>query len=461
MNLTHPELEISKETMRISIRISGSVQGVGFRPYVYALASRFLLFGFVKNQRGNVLIEVQGNRDPITSFLTALKTELPFPANITQMVCTPLPLNQDYQFIIETSDVTQLSTITVPPDIAPCTQCLSELADLNDRRYFYPFLSCAHCGPRFTVIKKMPYDRERTTLQNFPLCPGCQTEFENPGDRRFHVQGLVCPECGPQWNFIRKNEENEKSIRTFTPLSDLATAINAGLICAIKGIGGYQICCDARNASTVATLRQRKHRFDKPFAVMVKDLTQAELLCEISPQEKEALLSPVRPIVLLKHRPNSRLAAEVNPGNPSLGIMLPSSPLHELLFNKLGPIPLVMTSGNISEEPIIYQDSVAIAKLSTFTDGLLIHNRPIETGCDDSVMRFSNSREILIRRARGFAPSAIELPFECSKSILALGGQLKNTIALGFDNRAILSQHLGDLDDFSTFEAYNQAILHF
>jgi hydrogenase maturation protein HypF len=451
-------IDLSSETTRISIQIAGSVQGVGFRPFAHALASRFILTGFVKNQRGNVLIEVQGKPRLINSFLTALKTQLPPPASITHMTYTTMALQDDHPFSIEESDVSSMSTISVPSDLAPCKQCLLELADPSDRHHLYPFLSCAHCGPRFTVIQSMPYDRERTTLTAFPLCVDCQAEFKNTKDRRFHVQGLVCPKCGPQYSFIQANGECAGPL---DPLLNLATALHAGRICAIKGVGGYQICCDARNSTAVRMLRQRKYRLDKPFAIMVKDLEQAESLCEISAQEKEALLSSARPIVLMRIRINSGLAVEVNPGNPFLGIMLPSSPLHVLLLNKLGSIPLVMTSANISEEPILYQDSIAIAKLSTIVDGLLIHNRPIEIGCDDSVLRFSNLKEILIRRARGYAPKAIELPFECTSSILALGGQLKATVALGLADRAILSHHLGDLNDFSTYEAYNQTILHF
>jgi hydrogenase maturation protein HypF len=436
---------------RRAIVIRGIVQGVGFRPFVFSLAVRLHLAGFVKNQTGNVFIEAQGEPVVLDSFQAALTAEAPPLAKIEHLSWEPRLPQDEQQFRIEHSDAETAGPIFISPDVATCPDCLRELLDPKDRRFGYPFLNCTNCGPRLTIITGAPYDRARTTMGAFPMCPACRAEYENPADRRFHVQPTACADCGP-WLELRGPDG--QPVPSEDPLADFVAALRDGTIGALKGLGGYHLACDARNASVVAVLRRRKHRDEKPFAIMVPDLAAAEALCEVSPLERELLLSPRRPIVLLRKRPLIPVAEEVAPRNPYLGVMLPYTPLHHLLLRAADGMPLVMTSGNRSDEPIAYQDDDALTKLSDIADLLLVHNRPIHVRCDDSVTRVVDDVELPVRRSRGYAPRPIALPMECPRPILALGGQLKATFALGRGRQAFLSHHAGDLDYYEAFSAF-------
>jgi hydrogenase maturation protein HypF len=324
------------------------------------------------------------------------------------------------------------------------------MRDPNNRRYRYPFLNCTNCGPRLTIITGAPYDRPRTTMAGFALCPACRAEYDDPSDRRFHAQPTACPACGPR--LALANDRGEP-VASADPLDDFVRALRAGRIGTLKGLGGYHLVCDARNRSAVAELRQRKHRHEKPFALMVADLPAADALCEVGDAERALLRSPRRPIVLLRKRRPTPVAEDVAPGNPCLGVMLPYTPLHHLLMDAVGT-PLVMTSGNRSDEPIAYRDDEARDKLAGLPDVFLVHNRPIHVRCEDSVTRLVAGQELPVRRSRGYAPQPIALPFACPRPILAVGGQLKGAFALGRGRQAFLSHHLGDLDDFEAQRAF-------
>jgi hydrogenase maturation protein HypF len=328
------------------------------------------------------------------------------------------------------------------------------LFDPADRRYHYPFLNCTNCGPRLTIVAGAPYDRERTTMARFPMCGACRAEYEDPSDRRFHAQPTACPACGPR---LQALDANGRRIETADSLALFAAEVLAGKIGALKGLGGYHLVCDARNVSAVAELRRRKYRDEKPFAIMVAELAAAGALCEVHPGEKELLTSARRPIVLLRKRPSSAVAEEVAPRNPCLGVMLPYTPLHHLLTRAASGIPLVMTSGNRSDEPIAYQDD-APTRLAGIADLFLTHDRPNHVRCDDSVTRVVDGVELPVRRSRGYAPRPIELPFQCARPLLAVGGQLKVTFALGRGRQAFLSHHMGDLDHYDAYRAFEKDV---
>jgi hydrogenase maturation protein HypF len=347
--------------------------------------------------------------------------------------------------------------VFLSPDIATCDDCLAELFDPRDRRYRYPFLNCTQCGPRLTIIAGAPYDRERTTMARFAMCAECRAEFDDPTNRRFHAQPTCCPRCGPK---LRLEGAAGECIDTGDPLKAFAQALVEGKIGALKGLGGYHLACDAMSEAAVVELRRRKHRDEKPLAVMVADLAAAERLCEIDALESALLTSPRRPIVLLRRRADG-VAPSVAPGNPSLGVMLPYTPLHHLLLRAVNGRPLVMTSGNRSDEPIAYQDDDAIERLCGIADLFLGHDRPIRVRCDDSVTRIVAGRQSLVRRSRGFAPEPIMLPIACPRPILAVGGQLKGTFALGRDKAAFVSHHLGDLDHWPAYAAFRRDIALF
>ena len=359
------------------------------------------------------------------------------------------PTRGDREFHIHASTSDPSDAVFISPDAATCADCLAELFNPADRRYRYPFLNCTNCGPRLTIITGTPYDRLRTTMASFPLCPACFAEYEDPGDRRFHAQPIACPACGPRLSLL---DARAAAITTNDPLADFAAALLEGRIGTLKGLGGYHLACDARNPSVVSELRRRKHRDEKPFAVMAPDLAAAGRLGEVGPTERRLLQSPAAPIVLLRKRTDGGIAEHVAPGNPSIGVMLPYSPLHHLLLRAVG-IPLVMTSGNRSDEPIAYRDDV-FAKLSGIADLVLTHDRPIHVRCDDSVTRVIDEVELPVRRSRGYAPRPIPLPFDCPAPILALGGQLKSVFALGGGRQAFLSHHLGDLDHLDAVRAF-------
>jgi hydrogenase maturation protein HypF len=436
---------------RRAIAIQGIVQGVGFRPFVYALALRFQLSGFVKNVVSGVSIEAEGDARSLDQFLTELTTKPPPLASIHHLSWERRPTQGDRGFYIQPSEADRPGPIFVSTDVATCADCLAELLDPADRRYRYPFLNCTNCGPRLTIVTGAPYDRQRTTMAEFVMCAACRKEYEDPADRRFHAQPTCCPACGPQ---LQLTDARGQSLAAADPLVCLADALRAGLMGAVKGLGGYHLACDARSAATVAELRRRKHRDEKPFALMVRDMTVAEALCEVQPAERELLQSACRPIVLLRKRAGAAVAEEVAPRNPYLGVMLPYTPLHHLLMREMDGVPLVMTSGNRSDEPIAYADADARRRLADIADLFLIHDRPIHVRCDDSVTRWVDGMEMPLRRSRGYAPQPIPLPLACPVPILAVGGQLKGTFALGRDRQAFLSHHLGDLDHFDAYRAF-------
>ena len=433
---------------RRAIVIRGIVQGVGFRPFVHGLASRLRLHGFVRNQTGSVLIEVEGESPILDDFLAELAGHPPPLAQIDSLSWESSPPRGEDRFRIETSQADPSGQIFISPDVATCDDCVREMLDPSDRRFGYPFLNCTNCGPRLTIILGAPYDRSRTTMAAFPLCAACRAEYEDPANRRFHAQPTACAACGPRLQILTASGEPSAD-----PLPWFAEALRGGKIGALKGLGGYHLVCDARNRAAVAELRRRKHRDEKPFAVMVRDLEAALALCDVQPAEPDLLLSPPRPIVLLRKRP-AAVAEEVAPRNPLLGVMLPYTPLHHLLLRTLDGMPLVMTSGNRSDEPIAYRDPEALAQLAGIADLFLTHNRPIHVRCDDSVTRVVAGQELPLRRSRGYAPRPIELPVVCPCPILAVGGQLKATFALGRDRQAFLSHHLGDLDHFEAYRAF-------
>jgi hydrogenase maturation protein HypF len=438
---------------RRAIAVFGTVQGVGFRPFVHELASRLALDGFVKNQAGGVRIEVEGETEPLDQFLEQLTKSPPPLARIDEISWERRSPRGGEGFEIRSSEA-GAGPVAISPDVAVCELCLAEMFDPANRRYRYPFINCTHCGPRLTIVCSAPYDRERTTMAEFVMCSACRAEYENPRDRRFHAQPIACPECGPRLSLL---DGAAKRIETDDPLKDFAAAILKGQIGALKGLGGYHLVCDASNSGAVAALRQRKARDEKPLAVMVADLESARDLCEIDAAEAKLLTSSARPIVLLRKRPGMELAEQIAPGNPFFGVMLPYTPLHYLLMQSVARA-LVMTSGNRSDEPIAYDDTDAVQRLRGIADVFLVHNRSIHVRCDDSVTRVIGETESPIRRSRGYAPQSIALPFPCSTPLLAVGGQLKGTFALGCDRRAILSHHLGDLDHFDAYRAFERDI---
>jgi hydrogenase maturation protein HypF len=440
---------------RRAIVIRGIVQGVGFRPFVYNLAVRLHLAGFVKNRTGTVLIEAEGAAPDLDRFLSEVARQPPPLSHIEHLSWEQCPPRGEQQFRIDASESDPSSPVFISPDVATCDECLAEVLDAADRRYRYPFLNCTNCGPRLTIITGAPYDRQRTTMAAFPMCPACREEYEDPRHRRFHAQPTACPVCGPHLQAVSATGE---PLAVADPLAWFADAMRAGKIGALKGLGGYHLACDARNAAAVRELRRRKHRDEKPFAVMVADLEAVQELCEIDAAERDLLLSPRRPIVLLRKRQPEGVAEEVAPRNPWLGVLLPYTPLHHLLLRAVAGIPLVMTSGNRSDEPIAYRDDEALAQLAAIADLFLIHDRPIHVRCDDSVTRVVAGAELPIRRSRGYAPQPIPLPLLCPVPVLAVGGLLKATFALGRDRQAFLSHHLGDLDHYQAYSAFEKDV---
>lgn len=447
---------VDERMERRTIAVRGIVQGVGFRPFVYGLAARLQLAGFVRNETGGVQIEVEGEHGSLDDFIEQLTVQPPPLARIDEVSWRAQSPTGDRQFRIEPSTCGDSSTVVISPDVATCDDCLAELFDPANRRYRYPFLNCTNCGPRLTIVTGAPYDRQRTTMQRFDMCATCRAEYEDPTNRRFHAQPTACADCGPKLALL---DAHGHFIETDEPLRALVASLIEGRIAAIKGLGGFHLACDATNAAAVAELRQRKHRNEKPFAVMVCDLRAAEALCSISKEERALLVSSRRPIVLLRRRRSDvHIADEVAPGNPFLGVMLPYTPLHHLLMHDIGDVPLVMTSGNRADEPIAYKDDDVASRLTGIADLLLSHDRPINVRCDDSVTRIACGVESPVRRSRGCAPAPVAVPIRCRDEILAVGGQLKVTFALGRDGSAILSHHVGDLDDAEAYRAFERDI---
>ena len=434
------------------IEIDGTVQGVGFRPWVYRVARELGLTGRVRNHSQGVSIDAFGDVAALRRFSEVLRAPPP-PADVQSLSSRPIPAEAlDAFSIVESADGGE-RRISIPADLATCPRCVQEIFDPDDRRADYPFTNCTGCGPRFTIAEDVPYDRSATTMRTFQLCDDCAREYRDPEDRRFHAEPNACPRCGPR---LRLTDSSGRAM-TGEPLMEAARALRAGCIVAVKGVGGFHLACDATRDSVVRRLRQRKRREEKPFAVMVRDLEDARRLAEISAQEARLLCSPRAPIVLVRRRRDSVLAAEVAPRNPLVGLLLAYSPLHHLLLARTR-LPLVMTSGNLSDEPIAYRDAEAIERLGCIADFFLLHDREIATRCDDSVARVVADKPLLIRRSRGYVPSPIRLARPVRRPVIACGGQLKNTFCLAVDDMAVLGPHVGDLDGAGALESLDQAI---
>lgn len=431
--------------------VFGLVQGVGFRPFVYVTASELGLSGTVANTPSGVVVEVEGESDAVDVFERRLVEDAPPMAQVEGVRESEQPLVGGTGFTIQHTAGGEGRTLA-SPDVAICDDCLEELTDPTDRRHRHPFITCTNCGPRFTIIESLPYDRSSTTMAGFAMCETCRSEYDDPADRRFHAQPIACPDCGPTLELVGEDLEETGEAALLAARALLA----AGRIVAVKGLGGYHLACDARDESAVAELRRRKGRGDKPFALMVRDPDTARELTSMTDDELRLLTGDRKPILLLPRVDGNRVApsvaASVAPGNPDLGVMLPYTPVHVLLLEAPGPDALVMTSGNLSGEPIVTDDDEALRRLAMLADAWLRHDRPIQVPCDDSVARFVAGAELPVRRSRGHAPLPVALPFDIAPS-LAVGADLKNTCAVGAGRYAWLSQHIGDMDDLATVEA--------
>src|SRR3990172_6843626 len=479
---------------RMQISANGVVQGVGFRPYIYNLATRFSLSGFVQNDSSGVFIDVEGCDSSVDEFLTCLAKSPPPHAIIEDIYYTTLPPKGYKDFIIEESAIKETNTTMICADISTCPDCLKELFDTMDRRYRYPFINCTNCGPRFTIVKNIPYDRKNTTMSDFRMCHDCSSEYHDPQSRRFHAQPNACPVCGPQLMLL--NNEGF-TVQTQDPISTVFTLLQDGKIVAVKGLGGYHIACDALNSNAVSLLRKRKYREDKPFAVMMDTIDTIKHFCYINAMEEALLLSTKKPIVLLKKKSNCTVPHDVSvhpppltpptrgggktfppprwgrpgggaellphdiaPDNLYLGVMLPYTPLHHIIIKESG-LSLVITSGNVSDEPIAYKDNEALERLKGIADYFLVHDREIFMRCDDSVVKMVEDKEMIIRRSRGYAPFPVRLQYAFPKPVLACGAFLKNTFCLARGNHAFLSHHIGDLENTETMNSYETAIEHY
>jgi hydrogenase maturation protein HypF len=438
------------DRVRRHVRVEGIVQGVGFRPFVHGLATRLGVTGRVGNDVHGVFLEIEGTRTQVEAFLTGLVEQAPPLAEIEQVTHTPATPTGVDDFTIVASDTAGERRTLVSADSATCDDCLRELFDPENRRHHYPFINCTNCGPRFTIIQDVPYDRPLTTMASFTMCPLCAAEYHDPTNRRFHAQPTCCPDCGPH---LALGDSK-------TPIAAAATLLNAGKIVAVKGIGGYHLAALANDETATQVLRQRKHREDKPFAVMVSDMDEAEKLCTLDDTAAGLLTSRRRPVVLLERRPDAPVAEAVAPANRQLGLMLPYAPVHHLLLHATGA-PIVLTSGNVSDEPIAYTDEDATTRLSGIADAYLTHNRPIHLRTDDSVVRPFQGRETVLRRSRGYVPEPLPLPRPAPRPILACGAELKNTFCLAKNHHAFLSHHIGDLENYETLRSYTEGIEHF
>jgi hydrogenase maturation protein HypF len=449
---------------RIRVRVDGTVQGVGFRPYVYRLAGELGLSGFVLNDARGVLLEVEGSAASVRQFLSRLASDAPPLAVLERVLSEERPLTGETGFAIRESPSGGVPDAPVTPDTATCPECVTELFDPADRRFRYPFINCTNCGPRFTIVRGVPYDRPLTTMAAFTMCPRCAAEYEEPADRRFHAQPNACPVCGPSVTLLGADGEPVAIGSARDPVQAAAAALRDGRIVAVKGLGGFHLACRADDEAAVAALRARKHREDKPFAVMVAAVEMARLLVSLGEREVELLEARERPIVLAPRRADAPVAHAVAPGAPELGVMLPYSPLHHLLLEDSG-IALVMTSGNMSDEPIAFTNEDALARLGTIADLVLVHDRPIETRTDDSVVRAVSApggpRTVFLRRSRGYVPARMSLPDVAGRPLLACGAELKNTFCLAKGRSAWLGHHIGDLSNYETLLSFSDGIAHF
>jgi hydrogenase maturation protein HypF len=444
------------QRVRTLVRVEGIVQGVGFRPFVYSLATRLGLAGLVGNDVAGVFAEVEGPAAVVGEFLLSLQQDAPPLARIERVTTENLSLNGLPGFSIAPSEPGGQRSTLVSADSAACDDCLRELDDPADRRFGYPFINCTNCGPRFTIVRDVPYDRALTTMAGFALCAQCAAEYNDPADRRFHAQPVCCPACGPR---LRLHDAAGTPLPG-EPLAATAGLLRQGQVLAIKGLGGYHLAVDAANESAAAALRDRKHREDKPFAIMVATVAIARKFCDVDEAAESLLTSSQRPIVLLPRLPGGHVAAAVAPGNRQLGVMLPYTPLHHLLV-RLTACPIVLTSGNSSDEPIVYADDDAAARLGSIADAFLTHDRAIHIRTDDSVVRGFRGRASLIRRSRGYVPEPLPLGTPARRPVLACGAELKNTFCLAKGNRAFISQHIGDLENFETLRSFTEGIEHF
>jgi hydrogenase maturation protein HypF len=446
---------LRSDDVRQRFTVTGVVQGVGFRPFVHRIASELGLAGFVGNDSGAVFLEVQGPATRVGEFGRRLRAEAPPLARISAVSVVDIDVKTaggtDFR-IVESRPVPGATT-PIPPDIAVCDDCVRELFDPRDRRYRHPFITCTNCGPRFTIIRALPYDRPATTMSAFAMCERCVAEYHDPANRRFHAQPIACPDCGPSLWFASGAQRVDGSDAA---LAATQRALADGAVVAIKGIGGYHLACAVGDEAAVRGLRARKSRGDKPFAMLVRDLDVARRYARIDDTEAAIMCSPARPIVLLRRRPDAPVADAVAPGSPLLGLMLPYSPIHHLLLNR-GPDALVMTSANRSDEPICFTEDDVVQRLPPLCDAVLDHNRPIHVPCDDSVVRVVDDRELPIRRSRGYAPLPVDLGCD-GPAVLAVGGELKNTFCLTDGPRAFMSGHIGDMETLATLRAFERAV---
>jgi hydrogenase maturation protein HypF len=440
------------ESVRACVQVKGVVQGVGFRPFVYDLAKENDLKGWVLNDEKGVMIEIEGQKERVKNFLSGLSSPPPIARIENTAILYEAPLGYS-DFEIKTSENGEDKCVLVSPDIATCQDCLDELFDPRNPRFHYPFINCTNCGPRFTIITNVPYDRANTTMSPFKMCPTCSSEYHNPADRRFHAQPNACPECGPALQLF-SNDGN--LIKTHDPLREAIVLLKRGAIIAIKGIGGFHIACDATKENVVASLRARKYREDKPFALMCRDMAVVKSLCVVDNIASALLASKERPIVILPRKSDAIIASSVAPFQKTLGVMLPYTPLHHLLFDQEVRV-LVMTSGNVSDEPIVYSSKEAFSRLCTVADFFLVHDREIYTRCDDSVVKPLGGTKVFFRRSRGFTPFPIKLNKK-GKHILACGADMKNTFCLTKDDYAFMSQHVGDMENFETLRSFELGI---
>jgi len=445
-------METGRTAVRVAIRVRGVVQGVGFRPFVYTLATGLGLAGLVGNDPDGVFAEVEGPAPAVEEFLRRLERDAPPLARIEDVSTWAIsPTRSGKSFVIAASTSAGPRRTLVSADTATCADCLTELSDPADRRYRYPFINCTNCGPRFTIVRDVPYDRPLTTMAPFAMCAACAAEYDDPADRRFHAQPVCCPACGPRLTL----DDNDQD-----PIPAAAALLKNGQILAVKGLGGYHLAADAACEPAVAALRARKHREDKPFAVMAMDLAAASDLAEIDATAAALLTSPARPIVLLPHRAGANVARAAAPGNRQLGIMLPYTPLHHLLLASTDS-PIVLTSGNVSDEPIAYRDDEARERLKDIADGFLTHDRAIHVRTDDSVARTFRGRPMLVRRSRGYVPEPLTLDSSFPRPVLACGAELKNTFCLAQGRHAFVSHHVGDLENAETLRSFTEGIAHF
>jgi len=452
------------------LRISGIVQGVGFRPFIFGLAHRGGLGGYVRNTSAGVEVVLEGEAAAVEGFLSRLSTDLPPLAHIDALAVEPMALAHHAAFVILESQAQAEGVQPIPPDIALCADCERELFDPHDRRYLYPFINCTNCGPRFTIIRGLPYDRPLTSMAEFEMCPACQAEYADPGNRRFHAQPVACPRCGPRlWMADAQGNESSQGLAA---ILEARRRLHEGAILALRGLGGFHLACDASNAHVVEELRRRKGRVEKPFAVMAASEAVAERLCTIDAPSRALLTGHEKPIILLQRVADAPVAKEVAPDLDRLGVMLPYTPLHRMLLDTFDPrlaaeaVPqvVVMTSGNYSEEPIATSNAQAMTRLAPLADAFLLHNREIEQRCDDSVVLPAPAlpcenapTRFFMRRARGAAPYPVRLPFEAPPT-LALGGELKNTFCLARERSAFLSQHIGDMQNLETLDSFEHTL---